>query len=458
MFEKIKQFGRNFTQTTPFILSNTVIFIPYLLFLSLSDGNNLAFILPFTLFYTFRMTGLFLIRSIRFGLDSYTLLMISLLMGGAGALLGVFGVLYFPLFYFSSILLGLSAAWLPPANVTVNYHEKRQGFTNMTGKQYPFALVLLVILFRSIELSGITQVVITLGLYTLFYIMAYHTVSHYPRYELDFKDIKTTMFVPKEFFLFLLSFALLFLLRNARILVNSALFDFAIYVFLCFFILAAFYLGRVKKSWKLPVWLNLYTFLSGMLGNFLFLFSTFYIGVMYGFAHLATAMYLPYIAGMILAKLIGNSVLKKVPTSPVVAQLIGLFGSLLILLIPGFFTIGLFFVSFCHSIISGWLNRTCYEISADIPMDQRVVIKYTTQNQGSVVHQFLLMGLLLGLTRWFDQPVAMLLQLTDKISVSDTSAQLMEYAKWGNIGFLLMSVVIVYLLWKREEGTHANRD
>ena len=110
MYEKIKQFGRNFTQTTPFILSNTVILIPYLLFLSLSDGNGWLSILPFTLFYTFRMTGLFLISSLRFGLDSYTLLMISLLMGGAGSLLGILGVIYFPLFYLSSILLGLSAS------------------------------------------------------------------------------------------------------------------------------------------------------------------------------------------------------------------------------------------------------------------------------------------------------------------------------------------------------------
>ena len=69
------------------------------------------------------MTGLFLISSLRFGLDSYTLLMISLLMGGAGSLLGILGVIYFPLFYLSSILLGLSASWLVPANVTVNAHE-----------------------------------------------------------------------------------------------------------------------------------------------------------------------------------------------------------------------------------------------------------------------------------------------------------------------------------------------
>lgn len=44
MFEKLKRFGRNFTQTTPFILSNTVILIPYLLFLGITDshifGNN----------------------------------------------------------------------------------------------------------------------------------------------------------------------------------------------------------------------------------------------------------------------------------------------------------------------------------------------------------------------------------------------------------------------------------
>lgn len=458
MFEKIKQFGRNFTQSTPFILANTVIFIPYLLFLNLSDGANWASILPFTLFYTFRMTGLFLIRSIRLGLDSYTLLMIALLMGGAGSLLGIFGVLYFPLFYLSSILLGFSAAWLLPANVTVNYHEKRQGFTNMTGKKYIFALLLLVLLFRSVELSGTTQIVVTLGLYTLFYIMAYHTISHYPRYELDFKEMKTTIFVTKEFVLFIVFFVLLFLLRNARLLVEPELFDLTIYVFLFLFVLAAFYLGRGKKNWQFPSWLNLMNFLSGMVGNFLFLFSTFYVGVLYGFDHLATYMYLPYIAGMVVAKLIGNRILRSFPYPPVIVQLIGLSLSLLILLIPTAFVIGLFFLSFCHAVISGWLNRVCYDTDTDIPMDQRVIIKFTTQNKGSVVHQFLLMGLLLVLTRWLELPVAVLLQLTDKLRIPTISVQLMEYAKWGNISWLLLGVLGVYLLWKREVRHHANND
>ena len=169
MFEKLKRFGRNYTQTTPFILSNTIILIPYLLFLGLTDSHNWLTILPFTLFYAFRMTGLFLVNSLRFGLDSYTLLMIALLIGGAGSLLGILGVFYFPLFYFSSVLLGLSAAWLVPANTTVNFHEKTQGFINMDGKKYLFAAIWLFILYQAIGLPAPTQIAASFTIYTLFY-------------------------------------------------------------------------------------------------------------------------------------------------------------------------------------------------------------------------------------------------------------------------------------------------
>ncbi|WP_142427187.1 hypothetical protein [Enterococcus durans] len=451
MYEKIKQFGRNFTQTTPFILSNTVILIPYLLFLSLSDGNGWLSILPFTLFYTFRMTGLFLISSLRFGLDSYTLLMISLLMGGAGSLLGILGVIYFPLFYLSSILLGLSASWLVPANVTVNAHEKHQGFTNMTANKYPFAILLLILLFRSIALPGTTQIVVTLAIYTLFYIMAYHTVRHYPRYELDFKDIKSNLVATKEFVLFIGFFILLFLLRNARLLVDPELFNIAVYGFLLLFVLAAFYLGRVKKNWKLPTWMNLYTFLNGMLGNFLFLFGTIYVGRVYGFDRLAIDMYLPYIAGMILAKLIGNRLLRGFSATPLVVQLVGLFLSLLVLLVPYGFVPGLFLLSFWYAVASSWLNHEYYEIETEIPMDRRIITKFTTQNKGSVTHQFLLMVWMLVIARLMGEPVALLLRLTGKLSVPSSSVQLMTYAKWGNVGLLLLGVITVYLLWKRDE-------
>lgn len=82
--ETIKQFFLKFTQTTPFVLANTVIVIPYLLFMHLLDSKQSVTVLPFVLFYTFRVTGVFLIRGLYRSIDQYTLLMVSLLLGGLG--------------------------------------------------------------------------------------------------------------------------------------------------------------------------------------------------------------------------------------------------------------------------------------------------------------------------------------------------------------------------------------
>ncbi len=401
MFEKLKRFGRNFTQTTPFILSNTVIFIPYLLFLGLTDSHNWLTILPFTLFYAFRMTGLFLVNSLRFGLDSYTLLMIALLIGGAGSLLGILGVFYFPLFYFplfyfSSVLLGLSAAWLVPANTTVNFHEKTQGFINMDGKKYLFAAIWLFLLYQAIELPAPTQIAASFTIYTLFYVMAYHTVSHYPRYELDFKDIKRNLVATRELVLFLIFFGLLFLLRNARLLFDERLFDLAIYGFLLLFILFVFVLGHQKKEWKLPSWLNLFTFLNGMLGNFLFLFSSFYVGILYGLEKLSIFMYLPYAAGLIAAKIVGPWILKRLTWSPLAMQLLGLSSSLLVLLIPNGFAIGVFLLSFWHVVTGSWLNKEYYQTDTAIPMDRRIVVKKKEWKLPSWLNLFTFLNGMLG--------------------------------------------------------------
>ena len=95
----------------------------------------------------------------------------------------------------------------------------------------------------------------------------------------------------RELVLFLVFFGLLFLLRNARLLFDERLFDLAVYGFLVLFIVFVFVLGHQKKEWKLPSWLNLFTFLNGMLGNFLFLFSSFYVGILYGLEKLPFYMY-----------------------------------------------------------------------------------------------------------------------------------------------------------------------
>lgn len=448
MLDRLKQFGRNFTETTPFILSNTVIFIPYLLFLSLSNGYNWVTVLPFTLFYTFRMTGLFLIRGIHAGLDSYTLLMISLLVGGAGSLLGLFGLLSFPLFYLSAICLGLSAAWLVPANVTVNFHEKQQGFINIKGKKYFYAVIMLVILYGAVRLTAPLQIAATLGFYTLLYVMAYHTVKHYPRYELDFKDVQRNLIEKKELILFFGFFVSIFLLRTARLLMDTVLFDGALFSILLLYILITFYLSRKKHSWVLPAWLNLVTFLNGMIGNFLFLFGTFYLGIVVGFDQLATYLYFPYILGMILAKLLGPFLIKRILKSNSIASYcLSLLVSFGVLFIPNGFSVGIFLLSLVHTLLGSRLNQL-YEQLDEILPDQRLIVKYTTQNKGSLTHQFFLMGVLLFLTKRLGEPIHFLLRMTGTMRQSAESIQLLEQAKWFNLSVLILLTIIVYYLWK----------
>ena len=451
MFQQIKKWLVTFAQTTPFLLSNTIIVIPYLLFLGLNDGKSWRTILPFTLFYTLRMTGIFLIRSIRLGLDSYTLLIGALLMGGVGAFSGILGVYYFPFFYLSGSLLGLSASWLVPTNRTVNLHEKNLGFTNMTRKKLPFALLLLLLLLLVMDWSGSSKLIAAFGLYTMFYIMAYHTVTHYPRYSIDFKQMNSKLIAFKELSFFLLFFLLLFLLRNARLLVNIQLLDWAIYGFFALFLGAVFYLGRGKKRWKLPLWLNLLTLLNGMLGNFVFLFGALYLGSLYGTASLTRYLYLPYLAGMILSMFLGKRVLRLFTLGAIPILLSGLTLSLVILLVPHGFIFGLFLLSFWQSLTGNWLNER-YAIEPSLHPDQRLIAKFTTQNKGSVLHQFMMMTFLIVMTKLLDRPLNVLLHLAGKGHLSRANMQVLDDTKLLNCGLLLVGIIAVYYFWKKSEN------
>ena len=81
------------------ILSNTIIVLPFMIFIQIVKGTSLLALLPFLLFYTFRMTGIFFIRGIKTRINSYSLLKISLYAGLLVAYLD-----FLVLFTFLSIL------------------------------------------------------------------------------------------------------------------------------------------------------------------------------------------------------------------------------------------------------------------------------------------------------------------------------------------------------------------
>ncbi|MEI5994079.1 hypothetical protein [Candidatus Enterococcus mansonii] len=448
---KLKEFARNFLQVTPFILSNTVIFIPYFLFLNLSDGTTVEKVLPFVLFYTFRMTGIFLLKSFKLALSSFNVLIISILLGGMGCLFGIMGQFYFPAYLFSAVLLGLSASWLPAANTTVNYHEKRQGYSAITGK-YLFILLILGGVIASLMMTKEWRLPFVLGEYVLLYAAAYHTVTHYPDYEIDFNEVDRKVISVKEFFLFLAFFILLLFIRSARLLFDSQLLDIGIIGFSALFVIVAWFLNRQMKSWKLSLWLNLLTFANGMCMNFLLLFGTFYVALRLGTERLTINLYVPYLLGMICSALFMKLLYRFFPkVDDRILHIGGFIVSLIFLLFRPLFPVGIFLLSCCISATGNFLNRTYY-LESSLPQDQRIITKYSTQTKGSVTHQFLLMSILWLLAKQAQLPVKTVLQITAHKTANLGAIQLVEEVHLISVlGLITFFFVIFYKVVKEQQ-------
>lgn len=401
--EAIKRFLRQFTQTTPFVLANTMIVIPYLLFMYLIDSRLSVTVLPFVLFYTFRVTGIFLIRGLYRSIDQYTLLMVSLLVGGMGAFLTLIGALHFTFYLFGSIFLGLSAAWLPPANTSVNFFEKSKGFQTMSSRRYLVALIVLLPLFLGTTLTFPIQAVIVPSIVTLYFVCAYHTVKHYPHYEMDFKELTKHVFSLSELIWFVLFFIALFLLRSGRLLFSESMLNNAIILFAGIFMAAIVLVNQVKNRWKLPLWQNALTFLNGMLGNFIFLFGAFYVAVYKGAASQGTYLFLPYLLGVISSLVLAGKV-RQAFKNELLVQLVGLAAGLLLLSVRPLFPVAIFVLTFFQKGTSAWLNRLYYQTDT-IEAQQRLTAKYSTSNKGSITHQFILMFLMLVTLQLKNLPV-----------------------------------------------------
>lgn len=217
---KTKTFLETIASAAPALLNSSLIAIPYLLFLKLIDGTNLETILPLVIFYTLRMTGVFLLRSIKTGAGSYSALMFSFILGFIGALFGVLGTLYFPLFMVSAIFLGLSTAFVKPIFTTINFHkhdEKKE--TGAAGKKkknlFPLAFVV-VFLLALMALPGTIQTFAVMLLYVALFAMALYSTSRDPEYKFRLIHLKDTTVSLKGAAIFIVFFALLAVLRIAR--------------------------------------------------------------------------------------------------------------------------------------------------------------------------------------------------------------------------------------------------
>lgn len=416
------------------ILSSTIIVLPFMLLVQLSNGQSMLTVLPFVLFYTFRMTGIFFIRGIKTRLDSLRLLKLALYCGFLGCGFGILGTVYFPSFIVAGFFLGLSGAWLPPANAAIGQYLKTRDAVlrgNMVG-----ALVMLVLLGAALLLPDADKYLVFFVIYGVMYGLALQTPNVMPHYQVDTHDLEETSY--RYLILFVVFFILLFGLRSSRLLADTLAFDAVIN---SFFLIALVTVGvvtfwRRKVQRHVPNQLLWLTLINGAVGNYLFLFSSLYTAAFYGQREAFFYFYLPYVLGTLLAPkgmtVLGTDVKRR--------SLVGIVVGLLIILVTPLFSIGLFLVSLFKGTLNGWLT-TRYQATDPISEDKRLWVKYTLQNIGSILTQFLLMVLASVIILRDGHTIQDFFVMTTANSPTPESIQVMH--DWNTVATTLVLVAIV---------------
>ncbi|KZU95383.1 hypothetical protein A1D15_1170 [Lactiplantibacillus plantarum] len=210
----------------------------------------------------------------------------------------------------SGLFLGLSAAWLPMANNTINYYKFENHLTD--SKNMGITVLSLTFLGIVLLLPNNYSFVLFFVIYGLMYSLALSSLINIKNYEVQVHDLEDYSY--RYLILFLFLFALVFLLRSSRLLLSTLQFDYFVYgtflLVLCTLILSMFSHHRPQR--RVPSDLSYLTILNGALGNYLFLFSSLYAAGYYGHNQLFARFYLPYVLGIVIAPIIGGLVGKEV--------------------------------------------------------------------------------------------------------------------------------------------------
>ncbi|MCB5956108.1 hypothetical protein LI954_14145 [Enterococcus sp. CWB-B31] len=433
----------------PFVLVNTMPFIPYLVFLNMHTGAGWEGILPFVLFYTVRIAGIFLLKSFRLALTTLHIFILSLIVGALGGVFGILGEWWYPCYLLSAVLIGLSAAWLPPTNTTIKYQRKelkvkKEKTSSMT---LVFMIVLIGIFIGSLTANFPARNLVIFTEYTLLYLAALFKMNSYPVQDRRMDKMDEQTFFMKEFLLFLVYFILLIIVRLARTLFDSHYLSIAVIGFSACLIVASWYISTVHRNWKLPIWLNLLVFINGMSINFILLFGTFYTAFYFGNNKIALYLYTPYILGILASKLLMKYIYHLfLKLDRELIHIFGLIFSLILLMFRAIFPIGVFIFSMFISAASTYLNQV-YAESSELPKDQRIIIRYAAQSKGSIVHQFLIMGGLWIMAKGSGISINTILQITGYREGNPQILHIIDAIHYLSIGILLY--LLFFILYER---------
>jgi len=444
MSKKINQLIKKVIQGSPFFISNTATFIPYLLYLSVTNSTQWDSFLPAILFYTFRVTGVFLLKGISSSINNDRLLRVSFILGMIGSLLGAGGFFYFPMYALSGIFLGISASWVMPLSIHVRYNEQEQGMRPITKDTYLSTLLLLLIVGGVLSIDGNIHVLLLMLIYSLLY--GFACISNKAS-SLEKLPIAEVVRVTPEIYRFIVYFIVLLAVQAGRLLFNTQILLLGILVFSMAFCLFLF--SKSLEKTTIPKKLAVFSFLVGMITNFLIFFCVIFISGTQGYENMAYLLYTPYVGGIILANIYANKVFKRIPKEKTTAFLLmGMIISFLFFLPEYTTSLAIFGISFTRSLAGIWLNKSYYVLE-DIPKKQRVITKYVLQNQGNVVQQTLLISWLFIVTQFSENKLTALLNVH---VMTDEKYHLLRQVKYGSVLFFILLLVSIYQFGEKKQS------
>ncbi|MDZ4417407.1 hypothetical protein ORL59_28385 [Bacillus cereus] len=371
-----------------YAIMNTIIFLPYFLFIIIGNSYNtiLNGWFPLIIFYTFKYTGAFLINSFRKKINTRELLLGFLILAIIGTMCGAFAPFSAIWIELSALFMGIASSILLPLYTTTQYHEKCLFGTRMKLNHYLLALLTVMVIVPLILFTANSNhPSLAFIFYGIAFSICYISLRAMPKYQMSM--VQFSHFSLSSFTLFILFTVLLFVMKATRETDFQILIAFLLISILTTVAALALLITKLKFRLQLPKYIYYFSFTQGMIVNFYLLYGTFFALSQKNNTFMIYGIYLPYGLGIISSLFIGNKIIyyfnRYHPLTVInVACFLGIFFTT----IPWTLSIGGLFVGFFSSLQARKLNRLAYD-ATDSFKDSSLLLRNRWSKLGSMINQ-----------------------------------------------------------------------
>ncbi|MGG5735614.1 MULTISPECIES: hypothetical protein [Bacillus cereus group] len=382
-----------------YALMNTIIFLPYFLFIIIGNSYNtlLNGWFPLIIFYTFKYTGTFLIHSFKTKLNTREQLLNFLIVAIIGTICGSLASFSTIWLEISALFMGIASSILLPLYTTTQYHEKLLFGRKMKRNQYLFALLTVILILPLILFTANSNhASLAFIFYGIALYICYVSLRKMPTYEVTVEN--SFHFSVPSFLLFILFTTLLFLMKATREINLQLLLVLLVVTILVAIALLTIYITKVKFQLQLPKFIYYFGFTQGMIVNFYLLYGTFFALSQKNSTFMIYGVYLPYGIGIILSLFLGSKLSHHFNSyHPITVTNVGALLGILCTMLSWTLPIGGLLVGFFSSLQARQLNRFAYDATSSLK-DSSLSLRNRWSKLGSMINQILLITFILVLS------------------------------------------------------------